>query len=192
MACACCAESGTRFANSQKIDAYYLDLLGDVGFGRSADLYVTEAGFDIIDGLESLRKEYESDSWIAEPGAFSLGGKFNRKNWRFDLRTKKGTRGTLTLPLPTRFDVLKVDIHDKSDTGLGPLLYKEMVFEGRVTSGTGFFRSGLVRPASFTLVFQGRGNGCDNATDFRNWHLVVYGPKAHYSFYGETDPKPAE
>lgn len=192
LACACCAEPGTRYSDTLRIDKFYLDLLGDVGFGSAADLYTTEAGFDLIKGLESLRKEYESDSWIAEPAAFKLGGRFTRKLWRFDLRTKKGTSGSISLPVPVKFANLKVDIHDNSDTGNGPILYKEMVFEGRVASGTGFFRSGLTRPANFTLVFQGRGNGCDNATDYKHWHLEINGPAAGYEFFGATDPKATE
>ena len=110
LACACCAETGTRYSNTLRVDTFYLDLLGNVGFGKSADLYTTEAGFDLIKGLESLRKEYESDSWIAEPGAFKLGGRFTRKLWRFDLKTKKGTPGSISLPVPAKFDNLKVAV----------------------------------------------------------------------------------
>jgi hypothetical protein len=78
----------------------------------------------------------------------------------------------------------QVDIHDgKQSGGGGPLLYKEWRFEGRV-NGSGIFRSETVVPIRYYLVFQGRGNACDNAKDFANWRLEVSGKKAGYAFYG--------
>jgi hypothetical protein len=185
-ACACCAEPGTRYSGVQRIDSFYLGLLDNIDFAKTAELYTTEAGFDTIVGLGSLRKEYESDSWTAESGSFGLNGVFSKKAWRLSFKTKNGTAGSLLLPMPAQMRILKVDTRDNSDTGNGPILYKEMVFEGRITTGTGFFRSGLSRPATYTLVFQGRGNGCDNATDYGHWNFEVNGPKAKYAFYGQT------
>ena len=51
--------------------------------------------------------------------------------------------------------------------------------------GGGFFKSGIVRPTKYTLIFQGRGNNCDNAGDFTNWRLAINGKKASYAFYGK-------
>ncbi len=65
------------------------------------------------------------------------------------------------------------------------MLYKEFIFEGTVGSGTGVFKGGIVRPTKYTLVFQGRGNMCDNSEDFTDWRLQVAGSKAKYSFYGK-------
>jgi hypothetical protein len=79
----------------------------------------------------------------------------------------------------------KADIRDgQTSPGGGPLLYKEWRFEGQV-SGTGLFRAGTTAPAKYFLVLQGRGNGCDNAEDFKHWLLRVNGTKAEYAFYGE-------
>ena len=81
------------------------------------------------------------------------------------------------------------DIHDgQTSGGGGPLLYKEWRFEGRVT-GTGLFRAGIVGPTKYLLVLQGRGNGCQDAGDFKHWRLQIKGRKAEYAFYGElADP----
>lgn len=191
-ACACCSEPGTRYAGTERIDSFRLTLLNDIEFGKKAELFTTEAGFDTILGLDPLRKEYESEGWTAESGFFDLTGNFAGRAWRVNLKSVKGKTGSLVLPMPATMRSLKVDIHDGSDRGLGPVLYKELVFEGRVASGTGFFRSGLARPATYTLVFQGRGHGCDEPTDYKNWHVQVYGPKANYAFYGVTKAAPVE
>jgi len=185
LACACCAETGTYGIWTGKPDSYSLDVLKDMKFSNAADLFMTEAGFDGIKGLAGLRKEYESDSWTAEPGAFSLINSFKGRTWRFDLKTKAGKTGTVTLPMPPKMLIFKVDIHDNSDKGLGPSLYKEFRFQGKVTTGTGFFKPDIVPATSYFLVFQGRGNGCDNASDFTHWHLEITGKKASYEFFGE-------
>ncbi len=79
----------------------------------------------------------------------------------------------------------KVDIHDSDDGGLGVSLYKELRFKGNVLSGGGFLRASIVRPTTYFLVLQGRGNGCDNAEDFTHWHLEINGKKARYEFNGK-------
>ena len=92
----------------------------------------------------------------------------------------------LTLPLPSQMVNFKVDIHDEpDDRPNGPRLYKEFRFKGNVSGGTGMFRSSVLRPATYFLVFQGRGNGCDNASDFTHWRLEIDGSRAQYAFYGE-------
>ncbi|NOT48525.1 MAG: hypothetical protein HOP17_12340 [Acidobacteria bacterium] len=85
----------------------------------------------------------------------------------------------------------KVDIHDEEDRPNGPNLYKEFRFKGTISSATGFARSGA-RGTNYFLVFQGRGNGCDNASDFTHWRLEIDGPKADYAFFGKLDTEAAE
>ena len=89
--------------------------------------------------------------------------------------------------MPTQMTSFKADIHDNSDQGNGPSLYKEFRFEGGVSGGTGKFRASMLRPATYLLVFQGRGNNCDNAGDFSDWHLDISGATADYSFFGKLD-----
>lgn len=190
LACACCAEPGTYFLNTSKPRGYSLDVVRDFTFERPADLYMTEAGFDMIDGLDPIKKEYESDTWTFETH-FDLAASFTRNVWRFNLKTPKGAVGTLVLPMPAQMVTYKVDIHDEENRPNGPLLYKEFRFKGSPSSATGFTRSASIRGTTYFLVFQGRGNGCDNASDFTHWRLEIDGPKADYAFYGKLDTQAA-
>jgi hypothetical protein len=36
-----------------------------------------------------------------------------------------------------------------------------------------------------TLIVQGTGNSCTSAADFKHWTLVMQGPKANYSLFGD-------
>lgn len=185
LACACCADPGTYMIWTGKPQNYTLDLLGDMKFDTKADLYLTEADFEIIKGLDDIKKEMQSDSWNYETDRLDLVGEFTKRAWKFTIKTPGGKIGTLTLPVPAQMVQFKVDIHDTKDAGLGVRLYKEFRFKGNVQSGTGIFRSGIVRPTTYFLVFQGRGNGCDNAEDFTHWHLEIDGRKAKYEFNGK-------
>ena len=193
LACACCAEPGTYSIWTGKPSAYDLEVLQGVKFDANAYLYMTEAGFDGIKGLDSIAKSYESNNWTASPEFFSLSNTFSAKTWRFNFKTKDGKAGTLTLPMPAQMLAYKVDIHDGGISGGGgPLLYKEFRFKGNVQTGTGFFQSGIVKPTTYFLVLKGRGNGCDNPQDFTHWYLEIEGRKAEYSFFGKlssADPE---
>ncbi len=190
-ACACCAEPGTYHLRTSKPDGYSLSVVEDFRFEKPADLYMTEAGFEMIKGLDPLRGEYESNDWTAG-SHFDLAASFTNKLWRFNFTTPKGTRGTLTLPLPTQMVTYKVDIHDEEDRPNGPLLYKEFRFKGRVSAATGFARLAVGRGTTYFLVFQGRGNGCDNASDFTHWRLEIEGPRSNYAFFGKLDTEGEE
>jgi hypothetical protein len=41
-----------------------------------------------------------------------------------------------------------------------------------------------------TLIVQGRGNSCTSAGDFSHWTLVMQGPKANYSLFGDLVQTP--
>lgn len=185
-ACACCAETGTYFLRTSKPDQYKLDVLRDISFEKSADLYMTEAGFEMVEGLGLIKSEYEADTWTADTH-FDLAASFTNRLWRFNLKTPKGTVGTLVLPMPAQMVTFQVDIHDEEDRPNGPLLYKEFRFKGTISSATGMFRPAATRGTTYFLVFQGRGNGCDNASDFNNWRLEITGPRSDYAFFGKLD-----
>jgi hypothetical protein len=187
-ACACCAEEGEYHIWTGKPDKYNVDLLSEMKFQEAAYLYMNEAGFDVLKGLDSIRKVYESESWVASPEYFSLINNFAGKTWKFNFKTKDGQKGTLTLPMPAQMVQFKVDIHDgETSGGGGPLLYKEWRFKGVVQSGNGFFQAGIAQPTTYFLVLQGRGNGCDNAEDFTAWRLEIDGRKAKYAFFGKLN-----
>lgn len=183
-ACACCAEPGTYSIWTGKPSEYVLSVINDIEFDNRADIFMTEAGFEMVRGLDPIRKEYESDEWTAL-SKFDLVSTFTNKIWRLNFKTPKGLPGSLALPMPTQMLTFKADIHDEEDRPNGPLLYKEFRFKGTFTAATGFTRGGVVRGTTYFLVFQGRGNGCDNASDFRHWRLEISGPKADYAFFGK-------
>ncbi|HLM01664.1 MAG TPA: hypothetical protein VK400_11465 [Pyrinomonadaceae bacterium] len=192
-ACACCAEPGDYHIWTGKPDQHNVSLLEEMKFDRAAYLYMNEAGFDVLKGLDGIRQAYESHSWVASPEYFSLTNAFAAKTWKFNFKTKDGKTGALTLPMPLQMVQFRADIHDgKTSGGGGPLLYKEWRFKGAVQTGNGFFQAGIVKPTSYFLVLQGRGNACDNSGDFTNWRLEIDGKKARYAFFGKLSSANSE
>ena len=184
-ACACCAEPGTYFLSTYKPREFELGLLKEFRFDTKAKLYMTEAGFDMVKGLDDISKESEMEASVRAYDEFDLINGFTGRQWRFEMRSAGGKKGVLTLPLPAQMVNYKVDIHDQESRPNGPLLYKEYRFKGTVSSATGIFRSGSVRGTTFFLVFQGRGVGCDEVSNYTHWRLEVDGPRSGYAFYGK-------
>lgn len=186
LACACCATPGEYSISTGKVSTYYLDLLNGIKFDSTATLFLNDADFAVIKGLDELEKESGSEAWMASRNEFDLVSSFIGKTWKFNLKSKTGKSGVLTLPIPAQILTFKVDIHDDDpDRPNGPMLYKEMRFKGTVTNGTGVFRAGIIKPTTYFLVFQGRGNGCDNVSDFTHWRLEISGRQAEYAFHGD-------
>lgn len=181
LACACCAEPGMRSEYTAKADSYIRDLVKEIKFDRETNLFITEAGFDNITGIDPIRKE---DEQLGGPlVAFSTMGSFSAKGWQITLKSGKGLIATYTLSMPLRYTEFKVDIHDRKEMPLGPWLYKELRFKGLVTA-SGFAKAGVVRNTKFELVFSGRGVGCNEVEDFTHWRMDIDGPKAGYAFFG--------
>jgi hypothetical protein len=177
-ACACCSNEGDYYVSSGRPSDYELSIVRQIRFGRTASLYLTEGEMEeTARGLAHRTERY------------TLAGSLVGGVWKLAFRDGNKT-GTLSLPLPARMTSYTADIHDgQTSGGGGPLLYKEWRFEGRV-SGTGFFQAGIVGPTKYLLVLQGRGNGCQDALDFKHWRLQISGRKAEYAFYGElADPQ---
>lgn len=170
-ACACCADDGEYGISFGRPNSYQLGLLKQIRFGEAATLFTNAAGFDAIRGLLNPKEDY------------ALHGSFAGSIFKLVFRDDK-IPGTLNLRLPARMLSYRVDIHDKQAGGGGPLLYKEWRFEG-VANGAGLFQAGFAAPAKYFLVFQGRGNNCDNAADFTHWRLEITGRRASYAFFGE-------
>ena len=173
LACACCSNEGTYYRGLGKIEDFQLELMKEMRFSDKAILFTTEA--DLEDEAKGISNPKEN---------YALTGSLVNHVWKLIFRDGS-TSGVLSLPLPLRMETFKADIRDgqKSDGG-GPLLYKEWRYEGRVT-GTGIFKPGMFADTRYSLVLQGRGNGCDNSEDFKSWRLEVKGSKARYAFYGE-------
>ena len=184
LGCACCSERGTYALGTGKLTSYEMEIVKEIKFHKRASLFMTEAGFDTITGLSSIEKDFFESGDNSE-GDFDLANSFANKIWTFTFKTSKGKIGTLRLPMPTQVTTFRADIHDGSDQGLGPLLYKEFRFKGTVAAGSGFLGSSIKAPANYFLVFQGRGLACDDVSDFRAWNLEITGKKASYQFYGK-------
>lgn len=173
LACACCSNEGQYSRSTGKLSDYEIEIIKQIRFGEKASLFATERGLE------------EDALGIADPKEdYVLSGSLAGRIWR--LLFKDNSRsGMLKLSRPAQMESFKVDLQDgQTSAGGGPLLYKEWRLRGLV-SGTGFFRSGIVGPTRYQLVLQGRGNGCDNAEDFKSWHLEVAGKKAQFAFYGK-------
>lgn len=189
-ACACCSEAGTYSIRTQKAAAYEINILEEMRFDETVNLYQTPADEGAFKGLESLETNLAYS--VAAPDFFTISKLFAAKTWKLGFKTVTGKTGTLNLPMPAQMLKFEVDIHDGSDQGLGPLLYKEWRFKGTVQSGNGFFKAGIAKPTSYFLVLQGRGRGCDDVNTFTNWRLEITGRKADYTFFGKLTTGAAE
>lgn len=179
LACACCAERGYRSLKVETLDSYQLGLLKDMNMDDTAELYTDASGFESITGLTELDKEY-NDGGLEK---LNLVDSFLNNTWKITIKSPAGKTGTLVLPKPAKVTIYKADQHE-NPTGEA-ILYKEFIFNGTVGSGSGMFKAGIVKPTSYTLVFQGKGNMCDNAEDFNHWRLELNGSKAKYAFFGK-------
>jgi hypothetical protein len=178
-ACACCVERGFYSLTNNRPNAFYLGILESMKFAGPAEFYMSVAGFDGTKGLAELEKDEAAGKSIA----LDVVESFANRTWTLDVKTGGGRAGTLRLPMPTRLRQFKVDI-DGVDNGLGVSLYKEFSATGTVRSATGIFRHAN-RNTKYTLLFQGRGNGCDDVSDFTRWRLELDGPSAEYAFFGK-------
>ncbi|HMT09250.1 MAG TPA: hypothetical protein PKA82_14700 [Pyrinomonadaceae bacterium] len=179
LACACCAERGFRSLRVAALDEYQRGLLKDMKMEDTVNLYTDEAGFEMIRGLRDLEKEY-NDGGLEK---IDLVSSYLNNSWKITIKTPGGKTGTLTLPRPSVATMFKVDQFERTEGDA--VLYKEFMFNGNVGSGTGAFKSGIVSPTKYSLVFMGKGNFCDNAEDFTNWRLEINGSKARYAFFGK-------
>ena len=176
-ACACCADRGQRTIGDVKLDAYRLDEIRRLRFDTTANLYVTDAGFEVIKGIAGPSDSYQ------------LQVNTNPKAFIFSLRDETGRAGSLTLSMPKVISIFEVDIYEEAPPG-ELLLYKEWKFWSRPTA-TGIFVGGAGSDHNLTLILHGRGNSCPNAEDFNHWTLVMRGPRAAYSLYGKVSASPS-
>ena len=169
IACACCSDPGMRAEGVVKVAAYHRDQLRGMEFAPEAELFMTDAGEDDVKGISAIADTYR------------LTVKQDEKQWRLTFRTEDGKTGTLTLPIPAKLGTFQVDPRDnQKSAGGGPLLYKEWRWEG-VPTAEGIFQKKAQR---YSLVFQGRGNRCDNGYDFSHWRLEVTGKNIAYTLMG--------
>jgi hypothetical protein len=169
-ACACCSSPGQWFEYKKRLDAYDYEVLGAP---RAA-----KAGL-----VESVAEDEGAELASSE---FTLKLSRQKSKWTLALQGSEGEKGSLILTLGPSATFFGSDPRDgKTSGGGGPLLYKELRLEGRV-SGTGVFK-GLKPDSRFRLVLQGRGAACLEKEDLSNWSLQLYGKQTRLAFYGSFE-----
>jgi hypothetical protein len=142
---------------------------------RFADKATIFTGEGDVDGIEG----------IATPsGSYKLTSKWLEDRLVLSFRDAAGHTGALSLARPATVSVFEVDPRDRPDRGQGPRLYKEWKLSAPA-AGSGVFAPGLAPRQILTLILQGSGNSCTTAIDFTHWTLVMQGPKANYTLFGD-------
>lgn len=171
-ACACCTNYGQRNVDVVAFDGGKRAELESLRFAEKAQLFVGEGDPESVKGITSPSESY------------ALKAAWQGNQLIFDLRDAQGHAGALTLSVPGKISIFEVDPRDSPDQDSGPALYKEWKLTGKV-AGSGVFSAGAGPKQLLTLIVQGRGNSCTSSIDFSHWTLVMEGPKANYSFFGE-------
>lgn len=172
LACACCTNEGQRNVATVALDSGKRQEIESLRFGGNATLFTGEGD---VEGKEG----------IATPsGTYKLSAKWLEDRLVLSFRDTAGHTGTLSLARPATMSVFEVDPRDRPDRGHGPTLYKEWKLSAPA-AGSGVFQPGVGPRQILTLIFQGGGNSCTSSIDFTHWTLVMQGPKANYSFYGD-------
>ncbi|MET3840201.1 hypothetical protein [Bradyrhizobium sp. OAE829] len=170
-ACACCTNEGQRNVATVALDSGKQHEIESLRFGSKATLFTGEGDVEGIQG-------------IATPaGTYKLSAQWREDRLVLSFRDAANHTGTLSLTRPPTISVFEVDPRDRPDRGQGPTLYKEWKLSAPA-SGSGVFQPGIARQQILTLILQGGGNSCTSGVDFTHWTLVMQGPKANYTLYG--------
>jgi hypothetical protein len=173
LACACCTNIGQRNVGSYKLDSAKRTQVEEMRYGDTAELFVGEADVIDVKGITTPSERY------------ALTAGWQKDRLEFSFRDEAGRSGMLALPRPATISVFEVDPRaEEHEGGHGPVLYKEWKLSAK-PSGSGVFNIGLGPSQLLTLILQGRGNSCTDALHFTHWTLVMQGPKANYTFFGE-------
>jgi hypothetical protein len=172
-ACACCTNQGQRRVGVETLDSGKREEIGRLRFSADAQLFSGEGDPADIKGIAKSSGRYELHV-AQEPNRCV-----------FDFRDKAGGSGTLTLAIPATISIFEVDPRQgERPGGQGPTLYKEWRLTSAAT-GTGIFAPGMGGSQRITLILQGHGNSCTSSIDFTHWSIVVSGPKAQYTLFGD-------
>jgi len=120
---------------------------------------------------------------VTPSGSYDLTAAWRDNQLVFSFRDAKGRTGTLALARPASVAVFEVDPRNGRDAGQGPALYKEWKLSAPALA-SGVFAPGAGSRHILTLILHGGGNSCTDAGDFTHWTLVMQGPKANYTLFG--------
>ncbi|MBR1230506.1 hypothetical protein JQ597_22980 [Bradyrhizobium sp. AUGA SZCCT0177] len=171
LACACCTNEGQRNVATVALDSSKQQEIESLRFGGRATLFTGEGDVEGIQGIAS------------PAGTYTLSAQWREDRLVLSFRDAAGHTGTLALTRPPTISVFEVDPRDRPDRGRGPTLYKEWKLSAPA-SGSGVFQPGIATQQILTLILQGGGNSCTSSIDFTHWTLVMQGPKANYTLYG--------
>jgi hypothetical protein len=171
-ACACCTNAGQRNVATVALDSGKRQEIESLRFAGKATLFAGEGDAADIAGVTT------------PSGSYELTAKWQDDRLVLSFRDKLGHTGSLSIALPKTLSVFEVDPRDRPDRGQGPTLYKEWKLSAPA-AGNGVFRPGIAPRQLLTLILQGGGNSCTSANDFSHWTLVMQGPKANYTLFGD-------
>jgi hypothetical protein len=172
LACACCSNEGQRNVATVALDAGRREEIESLRFGDKAALFTGEGDVDGIKGIATPADTYR------------LAAKWLEGRLVLSFADANGRTGTLSLARPATISVFEVDPRDRPDKGQGPRLYKEWKLSAPA-AGSGVFQPGIAPRQILTLILQGGGNSCTSAVDFSHWTLVMQGPNANYTLFGD-------
>ncbi len=171
-ACACCTLEGQRNVATVALDSGKRQEIESLRFAGKATLFAGEGDAADIEGITTPSGSYElTAKWLDDRLVLSF-------------RDKLGRTGILSMARPKTVSVFEVDPRGRPDKGHGPTLYKEWKLSAPA-AGSGVFQPGIAPRQLLTLILQGGGNSCTSASDFSHWTLVMQGPKANYTLFGD-------
>jgi hypothetical protein len=171
LGCACCTHEGQRNVATVGMDSEKRQQIESLRYGRTATLFAGEGNVEAIAGIATPSRSYDlTAKWVDNLLVFSF-------------RDSGGRSGTLTLARPKTVSLFEVDPRDSPDVGQGPTLYKEWKISAPA-AGSGIFAPGAGPRQLLTLIIHGRGNSCTSDIDFSHWTLVMQGPNANYTLFG--------
>ena len=169
--CACCTHQGQRNVADVEIDSERRQQIESLRYGGKATLFTGKRDVAMIEGITTPSGSYDVNvTWVDNLLVFTL-------------RDKAGVAGMLTLTRPKTVSLFEIDPRDGPDVGQGPTLYKEWSISSPAAA-TGVFAPGMGPNQMLTLIIQGRGDNCTSDIDFSHWTLVMQGPKANYTLFG--------
>ena len=171
-ACACCTNQGQRNVATAALDSGKRQEIESLRFAGKATLFTGEGDVEGIEGI------------VTPAGTYALTAKWLEDRLVLSFRDAAGRTGTLSLARPNTISVFEVDPRDRPDKGHGPRLYKEWKLSAPAAA-SGVFQPGIAPRQILTLILQGGGNSCTSSIDFTHWTLVMQGPKANYTLFGD-------
>jgi len=178
-ACACCTNRGDRTVATRELDQSQSEIIKQFRFAPQARLSYGEMDLEDVRGI------------TVKSGVLNIRVDKNKNIWKLSFDDRRGNTGTLAFSLPRTISIFEVDTRSRSGVeslGGGPLLYKEWKLTTGAT-GDGMLQGSVGRGQRATIIFHGRGNHCTSVEDFNAWTLVLWGPKAHVSLFGQLGQK---